>query len=426
MSASEAPFFESNVTNSESEVRVTRNTLISDITTPSSSRKKFLIRNNSKLHEAGGISWSSPRRRGDLAVNSSQKALTALRREKNLKHPLVLADMKTATHLTACTNPSRELDTICSKVEDTLTSTVKIGNGSKCFGLTNQSKKLMTKVSIVIKNTTSMGGPVELNKLRYFRFKNGLKREKIASRLLPMMIQGLKALRALNNDAFMVQPIIPGPSRFSPSICKRPVLVLDLDETLVHCCNFDQGEAPFQQMITYPSKKSGQPVIAKLNIRPHAELFLEKASLFYEVVVFTASESDYAFAVCQLLDPSRKLIKKVFTRGDCLKTKKGFTVKDLRLVSGIDTSRVVLVDNSVHCFAPQINNGIPIIPYYDEKDDIELLKLLDFLVAIKDEVDLSRFLGDYFRLSLLINCENTQDIIDHLQAASHLNSSGQD
>jgi CTD small phosphatase-like protein 2 len=37
---------------------------------------------------------------------------------------------------------------------------------------------------------------------------------------------------------------------------------------------------------------------------------------------------------------------------------------------------VVIVDNAVYSFGFQLDNGIPIIPFYDDKSDEELLHLI--------------------------------------------------
>ena len=36
---------------------------------------------------------------------------------------------------------------------------------------------------------------------------------------------------------------------------------------------------------------------------------------------------------------------------------------------------IVIVDNAVYSFGFQLENGIPIIPFYDDKEDEELLHL---------------------------------------------------
>lgn len=43
---------------------------------------------------------------------------------------------------------------------------------------------------------------------------------------------------------------------------------------------------------------------------------------------------------------------------------------------------MVLVDNSAYCYYPQLDNGIPIIPFYDNKKDKELLFLTDYLLKV--------------------------------------------
>jgi CTD small phosphatase-like protein 2 len=44
-------------------------------------------------------------------------------------------------------------------------------------------------------------------------------------------------------------------------------------------------------------------------------------------------------------------------------------IKDLRIFSNRDISKIVLVDNAAHSFYFQLANGIPIVPYYFNKKD---------------------------------------------------------
>lgn len=90
-----------------------------------------------------------------------------------------------------------------------------------------------------------------------------------------------------------------------------------------------------------------------MTVRPFVKEFLENLSEHYDIVVYTASDREYAHAVVKLIDPERVVVKEILHRRHCIKTEKGYTVKDLRLVVGTeDVSKVVLVDNSTHCFAP--------------------------------------------------------------------------
>ena len=54
-------------------------------------------------------------------------------------------------------------------------------------------------------------------------------------------------------------------------------------------------------------------------------------------------------------------------------------MKDLRIIANRDMKDMVIVDNSVYSFAYQIDNGIPIISFYHEPSDEEMLHLIFYL-----------------------------------------------
>lgn len=49
-------------------------------------------------------------------------------------------------------------------------------------------------------------------------------------------------------------------------------------------------------------------------------------------------------------------------------TSDGVYVKDLRIINR-DMSQMVLIDNAAYSYAYQLDNAIPIIPYYKGKND---------------------------------------------------------
>jgi CTD small phosphatase-like protein 2 len=67
-------------------------------------------------------------------------------------------------------------------------------------------------------------------------------------------------------------------------------------------------------------------------------------------------------------------------------------VKDLRVINR-DLSQTVLIDNAAYSYAFQIDNGIPIIPYYEGKVDFELKALQTYLETLsfcKDVREMNR------------------------------------
>jgi len=51
---------------------------------------------------------------------------------------------------------------------------------------------------------------------------------------------------------------------------------------------------------------------------------------------------------------------------------------------GRDLSKTVLVDNAAYSYCFQVSNGIPILPYYEGKNDYELKALKDYLYKLKN------------------------------------------
>lgn len=173
-------------------------------------------------------------------------------------------------------------------------------------------------------------------------------------------------------------------------------LVLDLDETLVHC----SVDACENADLIFPVEFNGVEYQVHVHKRPHLEAFLRAVAQHFEVVVFTASQQVYADKLLDIIDPGRELIKHRLFRDSCLLVE-GNYLKDLNVL-GRDMKRMVLVDNSPHAFGYQVDNGIPIESWFDDPKDKELLHLLSFLEEIQHVEDVRPIVRDRFRLCDLI------------------------
>lgn len=148
-----------------------------------------------------------------------------------------------------------------------------------------------------------------------------------------------------------------------------------------------------------------------IKIRPFAREFLKKMKEHFEIMVFTASVSSYAETIVKELDPEKKYISYILDRNFCLETKNGFYIKDLRIIKNRDLKNMVLVDNLVHSFGFQVENGIPIIEWTGNKADVELKHLMDYLIEMKKADDVREFNRQKLRLVELAN-SNIEEIMD--------------
>ena len=194
------------------------------------------------------------------------------------------------------------------------------------------------------------------------------------------------------------------------SLSNKKILILDLDETLIHA-DFDE-EFANSQSIKYDAKisfyseenyldrnsmlkdddnestsdddsrdYSNEKIlnIVGIFLRPGIRQFLEEASKNFEVGIFTASVPEYANAVINYLDPDNKFIKFRLYRNNCINVGNLLKVKNLNIFKNIPIKKIIMVDNNIYSFSSHLNNGILINSFYNDKNDNELSNVLNYL-----------------------------------------------
>jgi CTD small phosphatase-like protein 2 len=99
-------------------------------------------------------------------------------------------------------------------------------------------------------------------------------------------------------------------------------LVIDLDETLIHY--IEEENKSFIQ------------------VRPYVPYFLIEMGKYFELVIFTAAEKEYANFVLDEIDKNNSISYKLYRRHT--KYKNGIFLKDLSKI-GRDLKKIIMVDN---------------------------------------------------------------------------------
>lgn len=134
-----------------------------------------------------------------------------------------------------------------------------------------------------------------------------------------------------------------------------------------------------------------------VEVRPHCKDMLKRLSQHFDVIIFTASTQAYADPIIDHIDPQGVVQHRLY-RESCSFVKNQIFVKDLR-VFGRKLSNIVLVDNAPYSYMMQLDNAIPIIPYYRGKEDDELVSLEQYLMKLKDVEDVRTVNREYFKLN---------------------------
>lgn len=134
--------------------------------------------------------------------------------------------------------------------------------------------------------------------------------EDLTSQHLAQTIQSLLYLQQVTPKSIILQ----GQSATIPLgvADDLPVLIYDLDETLVHC--FDVTDQSIKHLapgyMVQIKDGAGEIVRAGVNLRPFALECLRQTASRYLIGIFTASNQDYADAIIdQVVDPKNELIK---------------------------------------------------------------------------------------------------------------------
>lgn len=177
---------------------------------------------------------------------------------------------------------------------------------------------------------------------------------------------------------------------------QRPLLVLDLDETLVHA---EEKAKPLPGRS--PDFTTSDYVVYK---RPHLDEFLSRMWKHYDIAVWSAAGTLYVNRVVEVIFADQRQPVFVFsgarsTRRFDHDSHQEYYIKDLKKVRkrGFDKARMLIVDDLERNAQRNFGNAVYVREFNGELDDEELLLLADYLETLSDKPNFRTVEKRYWR-----------------------------
>ncbi len=166
----------------------------------------------------------------------------------------------------------------------------------------------------------------------------------------------------------------------------KPLLIFDLDETLIHASEAEltrQADYTFDLYFIYE--------------RPYLREMLIDLSRHFILSVWSSAGDDYVAFLADKIKPSEVDFAFAWGNSRCTlrfdpESASYFNLKNLKKVKrkGFSLRRTLIVDNTPAKVSANYGNAIYIPDFTGDPEDQELLRLRDYLLLIKDKEDFTR------------------------------------
>jgi len=189
----------------------------------------------------------------------------------------------------------------------------------------------------------------------------------------------------------------------------RGLILLDLDETLIHSEEFPRLEPSMKDFDFKVSFESDNSFWYMTKKRPFLKEFLEFLFTNFDVGIWTASGEDYALKIIENIGIDKSKLKCFYTKENCslrldYETNRYYGLKNLQKLKKKgwaksytnrtgkirELNKVLIVDDISETAINNRDNLVLIKPFYFDDKDTELLKLISYLEKIKDESNYRR------------------------------------
>lgn len=174
---------------------------------------------------------------------------------------------------------------------------------------------------------------------------------------------------------------------------QRPLLILDLDETLICAVTGDQTDQPDFIVGEY-----------FVYCRPYLDEFLRSCAEHFDLAIWSSGSEDYVRAITNRIFPDHIAPLFVWTRDRCTEkmnpeTGHTFYQKDLKKVvrRGFSLARTIIVEDIQQNVERNYGNAIYVSPFTGSATDDELRKLAKYLAQLSQNDDFRRLEKRYWQ-----------------------------
>lgn len=156
---------------------------------------------------------------------------------------------------------------------------------------------------------------------------------------------------------------------------ERPLLILDLDETLISSIELEPPFGYDFKVFHYFVRK-----------RPHVDEFLRTVRQWYDLAVWTSSGEDYADRIAENVFGDETRLRFLWARSRCTLRfdpygHRQVYTKNLKKVKrrGHDLARVLIIDDSPEVVRRSFGNHLQLSAWEGQADDRDLVDVLPYL-----------------------------------------------
>lgn len=171
---------------------------------------------------------------------------------------------------------------------------------------------------------------------------------------------------------------------------QRILLILDVDETLVHAkaCEFEQqSDFVLFNLCVYK--------------RPYLDEFLLEAERHFDLGIWSSGTNDYVKGIVIRIFPKPGQLKFIWDRSKCIESRKGggwidekeiYYVKDLDKLAeeGFRKEKILIVDDDPRTAEGNVENAIFVKEFTGDQADRELLYLKEYLTTLVNVEDVRK------------------------------------